>query len=105
MGKTGDASRKVKLVEGDSVDVPCLPDGGRVLYFGGHYCNSSYWDMSIKNRSKYKQSHLTNNHNAVFDRLQIRACSQIRKGEERLLDYNPKDQTVDTARVLKERRK
>ena len=102
---TVDASGEVTLVRGGSVDVTCSPDGGRVICFGGHYCNSPYWDISIEDRSKYEQSHCTKKHNAVFDGFQIRACSQIRKGGDILLYYNPKDQTVDTSKILKERRK
>jgi len=37
----GDDSRKAKLGK-YSVDVPCLPDRSRVLYFGGYCCNSPY---------------------------------------------------------------
>ena len=61
--------------------------------------------MSIEDRSKYEQNHRRKKHNAVFEGLQIRECSQIRKGGDILLDYNPKEGIVEMARILKERKK
>ena len=94
--------RKVMLVGGNSVDVPLTPIENRVISFGGHCCNSPYWDMHVDARSVYEQNHRMKKHNARFEGFQIVLRSEIRNGEEILIDCNPGDQTEATKKSLEE---
>ena len=61
--------------------------------------------MSVEARGEYERNNCTKKHNARFEGFQILACSEIRKGEEILIDYHPGDQTAETKKILEDRRK
>ena len=61
--------------------------------------------MSAEARGEYERNSRTKKHNARFEGFQILACSEIRKGEEILINYHHGDQTAETKKILEDRRK